>query len=88
VTNSPREDPVRARRSRIARLVVLGKRCGYSLFGIAVALFVAGFFDDFGPPIGPSIVASLVVGSLVLAPAIVFGYAVRAGERDDHERGF
>jgi hypothetical protein len=32
-------------------------------------------------------VASLVVGSLILAPAIVFGYAVKAAEREDREQG-
>lgn len=81
-------DPVRERRARIARLVVLGKRIGYSLYAIAVVAFVVGFVSDFGPPIGPLIVGSLLVGSVVLAPAIVFGYAVKAGERDDLERGF
>ena len=35
----------------------------------------------------PGIVTSLVVGSIVLAPAIVFGYAVKAAERDDREQG-
>ena len=30
---------------------------------------------------------SLVVGSILLAPAIVLGYAVKAAERDDRERG-
>ena len=29
----------------------------------------------------------LVAGSLLLAPAIVLGYAVRAAERDDREHG-
>ncbi len=81
-------DPVRERRARIARLVVLGKRLGYSLYLVAVVGFVLGFVTDFGPPIGPLIVGSLLVGSVFLAPAIVLGYAVKAGERDDRERGF
>lgn len=80
-------DPVRERRARIARLVVLGKRLGYSLYLVAVVAFVLGFVTDFGPPIGPLIVGSLLVGSVFLAPAIVLGYAVKAGERDDRERG-
>lgn len=80
-------DPVRERRARIARLVVLGKRIGYSLYLVAVVAFVLGFVTDFGPPIGPLIVGSLLVGSVFLAPAIVLGYAVKAGERDDRERG-
>ena len=29
------------------------------------------------------IVASLLVGSAILAPAIVFGYAVKAAEREE-----
>ena len=33
------------------------------------------------------IVSCLVAGSLILAPAIVFNYAVRAAERDDVEKG-
>ena len=37
--------------------------------------------------VGPTIVGCLVAGSLVLAPAIVFGYAVKAAEREDRERG-
>jgi cytochrome c biogenesis protein ResB len=81
-------DPIRAKRARIAALVGLGKRIGYSLFGIAIVAFVIGFVTDFGSPVGPIIVGCLVVGSIVLAPAIVFGYGVKAGERDDRARGF
>ncbi|MEY3112082.1 MAG: hypothetical protein RIT23_1213, partial [Actinomycetota bacterium] len=29
----------------------------------------------------------LIVGSILLAPAIVLGYAIKAAERDDRERG-
>lgn len=81
-------DPIRAKRARIARLVQVGKRIGYSLFGIAMVTFVIGFLTDFGSPIGPLITACIVIGSIVLAPAIVFGYGVKAGERDDRARGF
>lgn len=80
-------DPVRAKRARVARVVQAGKRVGYSLYGVAVLAFVAGFVADFGPPIGPLIIGCLLIGSLVLAPAIVFGYAVGAAEREDQERG-
>jgi hypothetical protein len=33
------------------------------------------------------VVASMIIGSMLLAPAIVLGYAVKAAERDDRERG-
>jgi hypothetical protein len=76
---------VLARRERIARLVAVGTRLGYALFLVAIVLFVVGFRTGFGT-VGPAIIGCLVLGSLVLAPAIVFGYAVRAAEREDRER--
>jgi hypothetical protein len=81
------EDPVLARRARIASWVALGQRVGYGLFLAATVLFVAGFAVGFDGWVGATIIACLVVGSLVLAPAIVFGYAVKAAEREDRERG-
>jgi len=33
------------------------------------------------------ITASMVIGSILLAPAIVIGYAVKAAEKDDIARG-
>jgi len=81
------DDPVLERRRRIAGLVRVGQRAGYGLFGLAIALFLVGLFAGFGGAVGGGIVAAIVVGSIVLAPAIVFGYAVRAAEREDREQG-
>jgi general stress protein CsbA len=80
-------DPVLERRARIASLVVLGKRVGYGLYLLAVVLFVVGLATSYSSTTTTVIVVSLVVGSLVLAPAIVFGYAVRAAEREDRQQG-
>ena len=80
-------DPVLERRRRIARLVTIGKRTGYALFGFAVALFVVGLVAGYGGGVATGIVVAIVVGSVLLAPAIVFGYAVKAAERDDREQG-
>ena len=76
-------DPVLLRRARIAKAVALGSKVGYSLFGVAVVAFFVGFFTHFSPTLVRVVVGCLVVGSLVLAPAIVFGYAVKAAERED-----
>ncbi|HEX2382205.1 MAG TPA: hypothetical protein VHI95_06190 [Acidimicrobiales bacterium] len=81
------DDPVRARRARIARLTELGQRIGYGLFGIAVVFFVIGFVVGYSGTLVAIIVSSLLVGSAVLAPSIVFSYAVRAAEREDRELG-
>ncbi|HEX4867908.1 MAG TPA: hypothetical protein VFV32_09805 [Acidimicrobiales bacterium] len=87
MSDRPSVDPVRQRRARIARLVAVGQRVGYALFGIAIVAFVVGFVSGFDGAVGTIVVASIVIGSIVLAPAIVFGYAVKAAERDDRERG-
>jgi len=73
------------RRRRIERWVSLGQGAGYGLFGVAVVAFVVGFAVGFAGWVVNLIVTSLVVGSIVLAPAIVFGYAVRAADRADRE---
>ena len=80
-------DPALARRARIARLTELGQRVGYGLFGLAIIVFIIGFIVGYSDLLVFVIVASLGVGSAVLAPAIVFGYAVKAAEREDRELG-
>jgi len=82
----PPADPTLARRARIARLTRLGQRVGYALFGAAIAVFAIGAAGRFTALEAGLIVACLVAGSVVLAPAIVFGYAVRAAEREERQR--
>ncbi len=78
-------DPVLQRRARIAHLVEVGQRVGYGLFAFAIVLFFVGFVIGFTSGVVTAIVIALVVGSLVLAPAIVFGYAVKAADRADRD---
>ena len=80
-------DPVRARRARVARWTLLANRIGYLCFAVAVAVFVVGFALGFRGALVAVVVVSLVVGSLLLAPSIVLGYAIKAAERDDREHG-
>jgi hypothetical protein len=49
--------------------------------------FVVGFVVSFNATVSAIVVTSMIVGSVLLAPAIVLGYAVKAAERDDRERG-
>jgi hypothetical protein len=81
-------DPVVARRRRIARGALAAQRAGYLLFLAAVVAFFVGVALDFPRALVSVIIACLVVGSVLLAPAIVLGYAVKAADRDDRERGF
>jgi len=80
-------DPVLARRRQVARAAELGPRIGYGLFGLAVVVFVVGFVVGLTGAVVVVVVTALVVGSLVLAPAIVAGYGVKAADRDDREHG-
>ena len=82
----PPTDPTLARRARIAHLTELGQRIGYALFGVAIVVFVVGAVRGFDGLTVSLVVACLAAGSLVLAPAIVFGYGVKAAEREDRER--
>jgi hypothetical protein len=78
-------DPVLASRARIARWVSLGLRAGYGAFGLAMLLFFVGFAIDFPAWLTTVITVLLIVGSIVLAPSIVFQYAVKAADRADRE---
>jgi hypothetical protein len=80
-------DPVRARRARVAAKVKLAKRVGYLLFLAAIVLFFAGLIVELTTGLATAIVVCLVAGSVVLLPAIIFGYAVRTAEREDRARG-
>ena len=80
-------DPVRARRAQVAKLVSLGRRAGYALFLISMIVFAIAFAIGFDSPTVPIMVFCLVAGSILLAPAIVFGYAVKAAEREDRIAG-
>lgn len=76
-------DPILVKRARIARLVSLGQRIGYGLFGVAIVLFFVGLATNYTPLITSIIVGALLVGSVILAPAIIFGYGLKAAEREE-----
>ncbi len=80
-------DRVREQRARAARVAVAGKRVGYLLFGVAIVVFLVGLATRFSDTVSDVVVACLIAGSVVLAPAIILAYAARSAERQDRERG-
>lgn len=80
---APSTDPVLVRRARIAKAVSIGQRLGYTLFGLATVAFFYGLATEYTPGLVRIVVGCLLGGSAVLAPAIVFGYAVKAAEREE-----
>jgi hypothetical protein len=77
------DDPILARRAQLSAAADVGKRLGYSLFGIAMVAFFVGLFTNFNDVWGWIVMGSLITGSVLLLPAIIIGYAVKAAYRDD-----
>ncbi len=85
--NSPQHDPVRVRRQRVAHLNLLANRIGYLFYALAISSFVMAYAFGFKGPLVTFVIVCLVIGSILLAPSIVIGHAVKAAEREDIENG-
>jgi hypothetical protein len=85
--SAQQDDPVRRRRAQVAKWTLLANRVGYLVLALAVTLFVLAFAFGFNGTMAGLIIASMLVSFALLAPSIVLGYAVKAAERDDAERG-
>ncbi|CAN5611803.1 hypothetical protein BH10ACT2_BH10ACT2_08610 [soil metagenome] len=80
-------DPVRVRRQQIAKYTNLANRIGYLCWAIALVTFIIGFVGSFNDTVSTIVITTLIIGCVLLAPAIILGYAIKAAERDDRERG-
>jgi len=49
--------------------------------------FVLAFALKFTPVMVTIITTCLIIGSILLAPSIVLGHAIKAAEREDRENG-
>ncbi len=84
---SASHDPVRIRRQQFAKYTLLANRMGYLLYALSMAVFVMAFALKFTPTVVTIITVCLVLGSILLAPSIVLGHAIKAAEREDRENG-
>lgn len=78
-------DPVVERRARIARYVKIAQRIGYLLLAVAIVAFVISFATDFPSWSVTLTIVSLVLAIVILPLPIVFGYGVRAAEREERQ---
>jgi len=86
-TPAPADDPVRARRSQVAKWVLIANRVGYLCWGVSLAVFFVGFGVGFSPAVATTVIVTLALGAVLLAPSIILGYAVKAAEKDDRLHG-
>jgi Na+/proline symporter len=69
------------------RLAALGQRIGWALIAVAVAGFAWCVAADFPSAVVTVVIVALIACCIVMPPAMVLGYAVRAAEREDRETG-
>lgn len=77
------DDPIRRRRRAIAVWTRRANRTGYLFFGTAIVLFITALATEFSGAMAALVTAALIIGSILLAPAIVLGYAIKAAEKED-----
>lgn len=84
MSSSP-DDPILARRRQIARVIAVATRVGYVLFGLFTVLIIVAFATGFPSGVVQAATVCLIAGSVILAPAMTFTYAVKAADREDRE---
>ena len=77
------DHPIMVRRRRFERFADTGKRVGYVLYLLAIVAFFVALVVGFNDLWGWIVIGCLGVGSALLLPAIIIGYAVKAAYRDD-----
>ncbi len=85
---NPPIDPIRAQRAKVADLVSKGIRLGSAFYVFASVVFFAAFMTGFTRPAVIVIVVTMVIGSALLAPALVFKYGVKAADRADRDNSW
>ncbi|MFZ9401433.1 MAG: hypothetical protein ACO28X_01915 [Ilumatobacteraceae bacterium] len=83
--NVPDNDPVVVRRNAIDRWNKVASRTGYGLYVVSVLAFFGGLWTSFTSALHFVSGVALVVGSVILAPAIVITYGIRAARREDQQ---
>ena len=68
---SGEKDPVLVQRAKVADLVSKGIRLGTALYVVASVVFFVCFMTGFAPWIAWTVTGLMIVGSLLLAPALV-----------------
>lgn len=83
----PSDDPVREQREKVRTLVSYGMRTGTALFGLASTILIMGLLLGLNDLVTGLVLACIILGSITLAPAMVFHYGVKAADREDRATG-
>jgi len=80
-------DPVLVKRALISNWAKRASQLGYLLFGASTLAVIWGLVINFTQIVSQIASATLIAGCVVLAPAILVQYSVKAAVRDERERG-
>ena len=83
--HAPNHDPILVKRALISNWAKRATNVGYSLFGVSMIAVICGVVVDFTPNTSRVDTISLFGGCVVLAPAILVQYSVKAAVRDERE---
>ncbi len=78
-------DPILVKRAKIARATSTALRVGAALYLLTSILFFIALLTEFTPLLSAAMTATLLLGSAILAPAMVIHYAIKAADRADRE---
>lgn len=87
-STNPSADPIRVKRAKVADLVSKGIRLGSGFYVLASVVFFVAFMTGFTTTATIIIIGAMAIGSLFLAPALVFKYGVKAAERADRDNSW
>ena len=81
----PDHDPILVKRALISSWAKRATNLGYLLFGVSMVAVVWGVVVDFTPNMSRIATTALISGCIVLAPAILVQYSVKAAVREERE---
>lgn len=81
-------DPILVKRALISSWAKRATNLGYSLFAVSMVAVLWGVIVDFTPNTSRVATISLISGCIVLAPAILVQYSVKAAVREERENSF
>ena len=81
-------DPIAAKRAQIARWCATAKRGGYLMVLAAMVAFFVGVATSFSPVVVALVLVALASSGLMLIPALIFGYGVKAAESEERGEPF
>ncbi len=83
----PNSDPILVKRALISNWAKRASNLGYILFAFSMLAVIWGVVVEFTPAASGVATITLIGGCVVLAPAILVQYSVKAAVRDERENG-